>query len=32
VRSYACTHFEPYLEPYFDTVVTDQMDFLQRHV
>jgi dienelactone hydrolase len=32
VRSYDCSHFEPYLEPYFDTVVTDQIDFLKRHV
>jgi uncharacterized protein len=32
VRSYDCSHFEPYLEPYFDTVVTDQIDFLTRHV
>jgi hypothetical protein len=29
VRSYECTHFEPYLEPDFDTVVTDQIDFPQ---
>lgn len=32
VRSYDCSHFEPYLEPYFDTVVTDQIDFLTRNV
>ena len=32
VRSYDCSHFEPYLDPYFDTVVTDQVDFLRRHV
>jgi dienelactone hydrolase len=32
VLSYDCQHFEPYLEPYFDTVVADQIDFLDRHV
>lgn len=32
VRSYDCSHFEPYVEPHFDTVVTDQVDFLTRHV
>ncbi|MHB8491482.1 MAG: alpha/beta hydrolase [Solirubrobacteraceae bacterium] len=32
VRTYDCSHFEPYLEPYFDTVVTDQVDFLRRTV
>ncbi|WP_374026377.1 alpha/beta hydrolase [Mycobacterium sp. HNNTM2301] len=32
VRSYDCTHFEPYLEPHFDGIVTDQIDFLNRHV
>jgi dienelactone hydrolase len=32
VRSYDCSHFEPYLEPHFDGIVTDQIDFLNRHV
>lgn len=32
VRSYDCAHFEPYLEPHFDGIVTDQIDFLNRHV
>jgi len=32
VRSYDCSHFEPYLEPYFDTVVGDQIEFLKRNV
>jgi dienelactone hydrolase len=30
VETYDCTHFEPYLDPYFDTVVGDQIDFLAR--
>jgi dienelactone hydrolase len=30
VRTYGCQHFEPYLEPYFDDVVSDQIDFLNR--
>ena len=32
VRTYDCQHFEPYLEPYFDTVVADQLAFLAQHV
>jgi pimeloyl-ACP methyl ester carboxylesterase len=32
IRSYDCSHFEPYLEPHFDTVIADQIDFLNRHV
>jgi pimeloyl-ACP methyl ester carboxylesterase len=32
VRSYDCSHFEPYLPPHFDTVVTDQIEFLTRNV
>lgn len=32
VRSYDCTHFEPYLDPHFDGIVADQIDFLNRHV
>lgn len=32
VRSYDCTHFEPYLDPHFDGIVTDQINFLNCHV
>jgi uncharacterized protein len=32
VLSYDCTHFEPYLDPHFDKIVADQIDFLHRHV
>lgn len=32
VRTYDCQHFEPYLDPYFDTIVADQIAFLARHV
>ncbi len=32
IRTYDCLHFEPYLEPYFDTVVGDQIAFLAAHV
>lgn len=32
VRTYDCQHFEPYLAPYFDTVVGDQLAFLAAHV
>jgi hypothetical protein len=32
VRSYDCTHFEPYLDPHFEQIVTDQVAFLDRHV
>jgi dienelactone hydrolase len=32
VRSYDCTHFEPYLDPHFEQIVTDQIAFLDRHV
>ena len=32
IRSYDCGHFDPYLEPHFDTVIADQIDFLNRHV
>jgi pimeloyl-ACP methyl ester carboxylesterase len=32
IRTYDCAHFEPYLEPYFETVVTDQIDFLKRNL
>ncbi len=32
VLSYNCTHFEPYLDPHFGQIVSDQIQFLQRHV
>jgi uncharacterized protein len=32
VRSYDCSHFEPYLDPHFEQIITDQIDFLGRHV
>ncbi len=32
IRTYDCQHFEPYLEPYFDTVIADQIAFLTTHV
>ncbi len=32
IRTYDCAHFEPYLDPWFDTVVGDQLEFLARHV
>jgi pimeloyl-ACP methyl ester carboxylesterase len=32
VLAYDCSHFEPYLEPHFDQIVSDQIDFLDRHV
>lgn len=32
VLSYDCTHFEPYLEPHFERIVNDQIQFLDRHV
>ena len=32
IRTYDCQHFEPYLEPYFDTVIADQLAFLTTHV
>jgi pimeloyl-ACP methyl ester carboxylesterase len=32
VRTYDCAHFEPYLEPHFDTIVADQLTFLAAHV
>ena len=30
IHTYDCSHFEPYLEPHFDTVVSDQLAFLKR--
>ncbi|MFO7162384.1 MAG: alpha/beta hydrolase [Mycolicibacterium hassiacum] len=32
VLVYECSHFEPYLEPHFDRIVADQIDFLRRHI
>lgn len=32
VKTYDCSHFEPYLDPYFESVVGDQIDFLTRTV
>jgi uncharacterized protein len=32
VRTYDCGHFDPYVEPFFATVVTDQLAFLAEHV
>jgi pimeloyl-ACP methyl ester carboxylesterase len=31
VHVYDCGHFDPYVEPYFDTTITDQLDFLTTH-
>ena len=30
IHTYDCSHFEPYLEPHFDSVVSDQVAFLAR--
>jgi dienelactone hydrolase len=32
VRVYDCGHFDPYVEPHFDQVVSDQLEFLRAHV
>ena len=32
ILTYDCQHFEPYLDPYFDTVVADQIAFLGKHL
>lgn len=32
VLSYECGHFDPYVEPLFDTIVDDQIGFLRRSV
>ncbi|MFF8859192.1 alpha/beta fold hydrolase [Streptomyces althioticus] len=32
VRVYEGGHFDPYVEPLFDTVIADQIEFLHRHV
>lgn len=32
IRSFDGGHFDPYVDPLFDGVVADQVDFLERHV
>lgn len=32
VLSYDCDHFDPYVDPLFETVVGDQLDFLNRNI
>ncbi|MBY6410114.1 alpha/beta fold hydrolase [Rhodococcus sp. BP-252] len=32
VHTYDIGHFEPYLDPYFDTIVAEQIDFLDHHL
>ncbi len=32
VLAYDCSHFEPYLDPHFEQIITAQIDFLDRHV
>lgn len=32
VHTYPGGHFDPYVEPLFDRVITDQIEFLQTHV
>ena len=32
VHVYDCGHFDPYVEPLFDQVVSDQLAFLRAHV
>ena len=32
VLAYDCSHFEPYLDPHFEQIIADQIDFLKRHV
>ena len=32
VHVYNCGHFDPYVEPHFDQVVSDQLAFLRTHV
>jgi uncharacterized protein len=32
VHAYDCGHFDPYVEPFFATVVADQLAFLAEHV
>jgi dienelactone hydrolase len=32
VKSYACGHFDVYMPPHWEQVVSDQVDFLTRHL
>jgi hypothetical protein len=32
VHTYDCGHFDPYVEPFFSTVVADQLAFLAANV
>jgi fermentation-respiration switch protein FrsA (DUF1100 family) len=32
LRRYDCGHFDVYLDPWFDQVASDQIDFLKRHL
>lgn len=32
LRRYECGHFDVYLEPWFDRIADDQVDFLKRHL
>ena len=32
VKSYLCGHFDVYLEPFWERVVADQVEFLSRHL
>ena len=32
VHIYDCGHFDPYVEPHFDQVVSDQLAFLRAQV
>nr|WP_296770849.1 alpha/beta hydrolase [Rhodococcus sp. (in: high G+C Gram-positive bacteria)] len=32
IITYDCGHFDPYLDPHFDTIIGDQIDFLRHHI
>ena len=32
VHTHDCGHFDPYLDPYFDSIIAEQIAFLDRHV
>lgn len=32
VHVYDCGHFDPYVDPYFETTINDQLNFLTTHV
>jgi fermentation-respiration switch protein FrsA (DUF1100 family) len=32
VRTYECSHFDPYVEPAFTGIIADQLSFLREHV